>query len=125
MEKFNATIVVTQEDVEKYAALTGDFNPIHFDETFAKSTPFKKPIIHGPLLLAKITSFFANDFPGPGTVYLGHEYKFLKPVYVNECVTVEFSQLHQNEKNHLFISTKCFNQDQEAVFEGIARLKKF
>jgi acyl dehydratase len=125
MEGFNQTITIAQKEVENYAALTGDYNPIHFDQKFAASTIFKKPIVHGPLLLIKITSIFANNFPGPGTVYLGHEFKFLKPIHIGEPINIQISLISQNEKNHLFVSTKCFNHDQELIFEGVARLKKF
>jgi acyl dehydratase len=125
MKEFNKTVIITKKEVEEYAALTGDYNPIHFNEEFAASTIFKKPIVHGPLLLIMITSIFANDFPGPGTIYLGHEYKFLKPIYINEPISIQISLINKNEKNHLFVSTKCFNKDRELIFEGIARLKKF
>ena len=125
MEKIERIIKITEEEVSKYADLTGDYNPIHFDLAFAKSANFKKPIVHGPLLLIKITTLFANDFPGPGTVYLSHEYKFLKPIFANENLTVTLSLLEKNEKNHLFVSTECFNENHDKVFEGIARLKKY
>jgi 3-hydroxybutyryl-CoA dehydratase len=124
MNNFTKKIVITTEDVENYAKMTGDFNPIHFDEVFASTTIFKRPIVHGPILLTKITSFFANEFPGPGTIYLSHEYKFLKPIYINEIIKVELRLISQNEKYHLFVSTKCFNENEDCVFDGTARLKK-
>jgi acyl dehydratase len=125
VEGFYTTIIITPKEVEDFASLTGDYNPIHFDLDFASTTIFKKPIVHGPLLLIKITSIFANNFPGPGTVYLGHDYKFLKPIYIGEQINIQISLITQNEKKHLFVSTKCFNKDGDMIFDGVARLKKF
>jgi len=125
MEGIQKIITISQNDVDKYADLTGDYNPIHFDKEFAATTNFKKPIVHGPLLLIKSTTFFANDFPGPGTVYLSHDYKFLKPVYVDENLFIEINLMSQNEKGHLFVSTKCYNDERHLLFDGVARLKKY
>lgn len=115
--------VFTIEDVKKYADLTGDFNPIHFDEDYTKNTQFKKPIIHGPLLLTFVTTLFAKEIPGPGSVYLGHELKFLAPVYPNETIKIELEVIEVNSKNHIFIKTNCFNEENIKVLEGVARLK--
>jgi acyl dehydratase len=115
--------VFTIEDVKKYADLTGDFNPIHFDEDYTKNTQFKKPIIHGPLLLTFVTTLFAKEIPGPGSVYLGHELKFLAPVYPNETIKIELEVIEVNSKNHIFIKTNCFNEENIKVMEGTARLK--
>jgi 3-hydroxybutyryl-CoA dehydratase len=115
----------TNNDVRKYAELTGDFNPIHFDEEYTKNTQFKKPIIHGPLLLTYITTLFAKDVPGPGSVYLGHELKFLSPVFPNEIIKVQLEVIEINKKNHIFLKTTCFNQNDIKVLEGVARLKLY
>jgi acyl dehydratase len=109
--------------VKKYADLTGDFNPIHFDEDYTKYTQFKKPIIHGPLLLIFVTTLFAKEIPGPGSVYLSHELKFLAPVYPNETIKIELEVIEVNSKNHIFIKTNCFNEENIKVLEGVARLK--
>jgi 3-hydroxybutyryl-CoA dehydratase len=117
-------IKITDLEVKDYAKLTGDYNPIHFDNQFAIKNNYKSRIVHGPLLLTKITTIFANEFPGSGTIYLSHEYKFLKPIYIDEDIKIVIHLLHENEKKHLFVSTKCFNQENILIFDGIARLKK-
>jgi len=115
----------TMEDVKKYAELTGDYNPIHFDEIYTQKTIFKKPIIHGPLLLTYITTIFAKEIPGPGSVYLGHNIKFIAPVYTNQEIRVVIEVEAINEKNHIFLKTDCLNENNEKVFEGTARLKLY
>jgi acyl dehydratase len=115
----------TLEDVKAFAELTGDYNPVHFDENFASQTIFKKPIVHGPLVITIITSLFANKLPGPGSVYLSHEVKYLAPVFHNEEILATVEIIDVNSKGHIFLKTKCFNENGELVLDGIARLKKY
>lgn len=123
-KEFSTTKRFTNEDVELYAKLTGDYNPVHFDLEFAKNTIFGKPIVHGPLVLTFVTTLFATDLPGPGTVYLAHDVKYLKPVYINDEITATLKVIEITEKNHILISTICTNQLNEIVMSGVARLKK-
>ena len=115
----------TSEDVREFAKLTGDFNPVHFDELHAKNTIFKKPIVHGPLVITLITSIFANELPGPGTVYLAHEVKYLHPVYHNEMIIGNVKIVDINLHGHIFVNTTCKNTKGNIILTGIARLKKF
>ena len=117
--------IFTLNDVKLFAELTGDFNPIHFDENYAKKTIFKKPLVHGPLVLTLITTLFATKMPGPGSVYLSHEVKFLNPVYHDDKILAKLTLLKITDKNHYIIETTCENQDGDIVITGIARLKKF
>ena len=124
--QFAAVIKVFDKDtVLMYAKLTGDYNPVHFDEEYAKNTIFKKPIVHGPLVLTLITTLFANELPGPGSVYLSHEYNFFTPVYYGDTITATVEVASINEKNHIFLKTFCTNQDGITVMDGTARLKKY
>jgi acyl dehydratase len=123
-QEFSKTKVFQKDDVELYAKLTGDYNPLHFDEEFAKHTIFGKPIIHGPLVLTFVTTLFATDLPGPGTVYLAHDVKFLKPVYVGDEITATLKIQEITDKNHILLSTTCTNQNNDVVMTGLARLKK-
>lgn len=124
-EKYIYFKTFSSKDVDLYAELTGDYNPIHFDENYSKSTIFRKPIIHGPLLLTFITSIFAQEIPGPGSVYLSHEIKFLKPVYRNQKIKLIINITDIDKKGHIFLSTNCFNELNEMVFSGLARLKVY
>jgi 3-hydroxybutyryl-CoA dehydratase len=115
----------TKEDVESFALLTGDYNPLHFDEKYASLTIFKRPIVHGPLVVTMITTLFANNLPGPGTVFLSHDVKYLHPVFIDDEIigTVEIVDI--NEKNHIFVKTTCVNKNGDIILDGIARLKKY
>jgi acyl dehydratase len=117
--------IFTKEDVKKYAELTGDFNPVHFDEEYTKTTIFKKPIVQGPLVITLSTSLFANELPGPGTVYLGHNVKYLHPVYINDKIRAVLEIIEITKKGHVLIKTTCTNQEGICVLDGIARVKKF
>ena len=71
-----------------------------------------------------ITTLFANELPGPGTVYLAHDIKYLKPVFIDEEITATLTVIEVTEKQHIFVETICKNALGENVITGIARLKK-
>ncbi|RZJ34870.1 MAG: MaoC family dehydratase [Flavobacterium sp.] len=121
----HASRTFTKEDVRAFGDLTGDFNPIHFDEQYASRTMFGKPIVHGPLVITLVTTMFANELPGPGSVYLSHDVKYFLPVYYGDTISASLEIVDINEKNHIFVRTTCTNQDGKLVLDGIARLKKF
>lgn len=124
-QKAQASRQFSKEIVQAYANLTGDFNPVHFDENYAKNTIFKKPIVHGPLVLTLVTTLFANELPGSGSVYLSHDLKFLLPVYYDEIITAIVEVIDVNQHNHIVLKTVCLNQKDEVVISGIAKIKKF
>lgn len=115
----------TLNDVKAFAELTGDFNPVHFDEAYAANTIFKKPIVHGPLVITLVTTLFANELPGPGSVYLSHEVKYFNPVYINDEITGTVEVIEINQKGHIFVKTTCTNQNGDIILDGVARLKKY
>ncbi len=107
-----------------FAALTGDFNPVHFDDEYTKNTIFKKPIVHGPLVITLVTTLFAKELPGPGSIYLSHDVKYMHPVFYGDEITAIVEVVDINEKQHLFLKTTCVNQKGDIILDGIARLKK-
>ena len=111
--------------VRAYVELTGDHNPVHSDADFAATTVFKKPIVHGPLVMTLVTTMFANELPGPGSVYLAHDVKYVLPVYFDDEITAEVEVVDINANGHIFLKTTCKNQYGEMVLTGIARLKKY
>lgn len=115
---------ISAENIRLYAELTGDYNPIHFDATYAAGTVFGKPIAHGPYVLTLLTTLFANELPGPGTVYLSHEVRFIKPVYIGDQITARVTVQEIRANGHLFMETTCHNQHGDLVITGVARLKK-
>lgn len=75
------------EDIDAFTEMTGDKNPVHFDEELAKKSPFGKLIVQGGVTTGMLNAAVAQDLPGPGTVFLHTDLKFLKAVGVNETLT--------------------------------------
>jgi len=80
------TRTVSERDVELFGEVSGDTNPVHFDETFASSTPFKGRIAHGVLTASYISTVLGMQMPGPGTIFLGLNIRFKAPVRIGDNV---------------------------------------
>jgi 3-hydroxybutyryl-CoA dehydratase len=110
---------VSETDIYLYAGITGDFNPAHVNENYAKNTFFKTRIAHGMLTAGFISAIIANQLPGPGTIYLKQELSFLAPVRIGDTITARVEILELNaEKNRVRLKTTCSNQDGVTVLEG-------
>jgi len=123
-QKATDTKVITLENVLKFSQLTGDYNPVHVDREYASKTIFKDIIAHGPYIMTIITTLFANELPGEGSVYLYQDSKFIKPVYINDIITavIEITSL-MPEKRIVVLDTRCVNQNGEDVIIGTAKIK--
>lgn len=121
---FQKQFVMSEEKVNKFADVTGDRNPVHIDEEYAKSTIFKQRICHGMLVSSCISSAIANDLPGPGTIYLSQTLSFKHPVFLEDTVTVnlEVAKIRE-DKNIMTIKTTCKNQNNVLVIDGEAVVK--
>ena len=82
------TRTVTEEDIELFAQATGDRNPVHFDEDFARKTVFRGRVAHGALLMGYVSAVIGNQLPGPGTIFMGATVRFKAPVRLGDTVTV-------------------------------------
>ena len=116
--------LIIQDDISKFCELSGDYNPIHTDAEYASKTLFGRVIAHGPFVLTLITSLFANELPGPGSIYLHQDLRFVHPVYVGDLITamVEIVELNV-EKRTVVLTTVCKNQNEILVITGKAKLK--
>lgn len=114
------TKTISTKDVESFARVSGDTNPIHLDQNYAKETIFKDRIVHGFLYGSFISRVLANDLPGPGTVYVNQELKFLKPVYHGDTVKVVVTVASKQEPNKATLTTQIFNQSGALVLDGLA-----
>lgn len=83
------TMTVTADHVRAYAEITGDYNPLHFDEAFASRTKFGRLVAQGGLTTGILHALVAMDMPGPGTVFLSQNWKFTAPVYIGDTITAE------------------------------------
>ena len=88
-QKTTRSITLTAEHVKAYAEMTGDHNPLHFDEDFASKTKFKKLVVQGGLTTGLLHALVAMDMPGPGTVFLSQNWKFTSPVFIGDTITAE------------------------------------
>lgn len=86
-EKVRRDYVISDADVLAFGELSGDFNPVHFDNDYAASTIFGRRIAHGMISVAKFSGIFGMDMPGLGTLWLDQTVKFLKPVFIGEKYT--------------------------------------
>lgn len=82
------TRTVTAADIQAFADVSGDHNPVHLDEAYAAATPFKGRIAHGMLSAAWISALLAGELPGPGAIYLSQSLVFKRPVRIGDAVTV-------------------------------------
>lgn len=96
---YATTRVISAEDVLKFAEITGDDNPIHIDEEYAKDSRFGKPIVHGVLLLGIISKVLGRDFPGHGSIAVSLSCRFLRPVPVGSEIRVEVKITDKIEKH--------------------------
>ncbi len=112
---------VSESDIYLYAGVTGDFNPAHTNEEYAKKTFFKTRIAHGMMTAGFISTVMANHLPGPGTIYISQTVHFLAPVRIGDTVTAvaEVAELDP-AKNRVRMKTYCLNQDGTKVLEGEA-----
>jgi acyl dehydratase len=112
--------LVSERDLILFAEVSGDVNPVHLDEDFAAATPFKGRIAHGMFTGALISAAIACELPGPGTIYIGQEISFLRPVRLGDEIRVELELIEKLPKNRVRIATRVFNQDDKQVVEGVA-----
>lgn len=112
---------ITETDVYLYAGVTGDLNPAHINEEYAKDTFFKSRIAHGMLTAGLVSAVLGMKLPGPGTIYLGQELKFTAPVRINDTIKAEVEVAEIiTEKNRIKLRTTCTNQNGEVVLDGVA-----
>lgn len=114
----------TAADVTAFAGISLDINPVHMSEGYAKHSLFGRRVVHGMLTASLISAVLGNQLPGPGTIYLGQELKFVAPVYLGDDITaqVEIIELREDKKI-VKLSTTCTNQDGRPVVTGTATVK--
>ena len=120
-QTYDKKVTITSDMIERFAEATGDHNPLHLDEEFAKGTKFKTRVAHGMLQAGILSGILGTEFPGVGTIYLSQTLKFMKPVFIGDEVTFHLKVLELiEEKNRIRIETICENQKGEAVVTGEA-----
>lgn len=114
---------VTEQDVDMFAQTTGDMNPAHTDEEYAKNSIFKTKIAHGMLGAGLISATLGMDLPGPGTIYLGQELKFIHPIFFDDVIVAKVEVVNLIDKKKFIIAelhTTVVNQDGKLLIDGKA-----
>ncbi len=120
------TKIFTGENVQQFAELSNDVNPLHLDENFAKKGLFGKRIVHGMLYASMFSELIANKLPGPGSIYLEQNLRFLKPVFWNDMLTARIQIIEIMKHKSLYkLQTRIYKNDTIAdlVLDGDALIK--
>jgi len=123
-QTYEKTFTITAELIERFAEVTGDHNPIHLNEDYAAKSIFKQRVAQGMLQAGLLSGILGFHFPGVGTIYLSQTLKFIKPVFINDQITLRLEILEIiSEKNRVRLETRFSNQKGEAVISGEALVK--
>lgn len=120
-QRVERRMTITAEHVQAFAEMTGDYNPLHFDEAFAARTKFGRLVVQGGLTTGLLHALVAMDLPGPGTVFLSQDWKFTAPVHVGDTITAEATVLGLHATKPVSrLGVRVRRQDGETVLEGEA-----
>jgi len=122
-EEATLTKVVSLEDIQTFARISQDTNPLHLDREYAESTMFKGQIAHGMLVAGLISAVLGTMLPGPGAIYLNQTLQFTAPVYPGDTITAKVVVMSWDKgRGRISLKTEVFNQDVEVVVSGEAKL---
>ena len=120
-QRASRSLTITAEHVRTFAEITGDFNPLHFDEAFAARTKFGRLVAQGGLTTGLLHALVAMDMPGPGTVFLSQNWKFTAPVYIGDTITADAEVLSVHATKPVTeLRVHISRQDGTIVLEGVA-----
>jgi acyl dehydratase len=114
---------VTAEEVDAFARLSGDFNPLHLDDAFGREHGFRGRVVHGALVSAFISRILGTELPGPGCLWLSQSMRFTRPVYISEPIEVVVRVIHKSESlRTLVLETIVENLRGEPILVGEAKV---
>lgn len=118
------TFRFSKVDIEKFAEVTGDYNPVHLDEVYASTTIFQRPIVHGFYVGSVFSRIFGTDYPGIGTIYLSQSMSFRAPVFIDQIYYARIVIDHiDKNKGNVKVSTIVTDESGARVLIGEATLK--
>jgi 3-hydroxybutyryl-CoA dehydratase len=113
---------VSDEDIRTFARISGDVNPLHLDDEYARSTMFGGRIAHGMLVASLISAVIGTCLPGPGAIYMGQELRFVAPVRPGDTITaIVRVEAWDDVKGRVTLATEVRNQNGETVVAGMAK----
>lgn len=112
---------ITETDIQLFSGISGDINPVHISKTAGENSLFGARVAHGILVSGLTSAVLGMQLPGPGTIYLGQELRFIAPVFIGDTITaeVEVSELNL-DKNIVKLTTRSTNQQGQIVISGVA-----
>ena len=124
-DKASHSKTITETDIVLFAGISGDFNPLHVNDEYAKTTQFGKRVAHGGLAFSMISALLGMKLPGPGTMHVSQKLDFRKPAFAGDTLTAEAEVIEKFTKKEgklkfLRIKTNVYNQEHVAVIEGEA-----
>src|SRR5215470_15383473 len=125
-QRASRSLTLTGKHVEIFAELTGDYNPLHFDTSFAERTRFGALVVQGGLTTGLLHALVAMDMPGPGSVFLSQNWRFTGPVYIGDSITAEAEVLSVHATKPVCqLRVRVTRQTGEVVLEGEAWCYRF
>ena len=124
-DTFQSEFTITQDEVARFADVCGDKNPVHLDAEYAAKTPFKVPIVHGMFSASIISRVMGMEFPGEGTIYMGQQLDFKRPVFPDKVYQIKCEITEILEGKHIAkITTNIHEVERgKVVVEGVATIK--
>lgn len=120
--KARTSHLITDEKIRAFAAISEDYNPLHIDEEYAKSSEFGKRIAHGAMVASFFSALFATKLPGPGAIYVSQSTRFRKPVFIDDTVSIEIEVTDIDViRKRVYFATTCFVEENE-VLSGKAEI---
>lgn len=116
-EFYEEFVSFSSEDVKQFAKVSGDYNPLHLDEEFAIAQGFSNRIVHGALVISRVSGIVASNFPGAGTIIGAIEWKFVSPVLINQELKLMFT-LSKTQTRKGLLELVVLNETKSVVQEG-------
>ncbi|MBI1399056.1 MaoC family dehydratase [Hyphomonas sp.] len=107
---------ITENDIQRFAEVSGDFNPLHMSDEFAATTIFGKRIAHGALTASYISGILGNNLPGPGAIFVGLSMRFKRPVHIGDVVTVRAEVAEKHDRgNRVTLKIECLVEGKRVI----------
>jgi len=120
-QRASRRLTITEDHVRKFAEISGDYNPLHFDVEFAARTKFGRLVVQGGLTTGLVHALVAMDMPGPGTVFLSQNWKFTAPVYIGDTIIADAEVLSVHPSKPVTeLRVEITRSDGTIVLEGEA-----
>lgn len=122
-KKVECEKIITDDMIKKFACVSGDDNPVHLDEEYARKSRFKRRIAHGMLVASEISEVIGTKFPGYGTIYVAQNLMFEAPVFINEKIRIVVEIIEINKERHrLIMQTTVYKENGNVAISGTAEV---